>query len=376
MQRLPATAELTIVAMLFALLVGLPAGIISAWRRGSAFDHASVVAALTGVSMPIFWLGLMLAWLFGVQLKLLPFSARLDTGARFTPITNFLLVDAVLRGDWPILGQTLRHLLLPAVALGTVPMAIVMRMTRGAMTEVLHQDYRPYGAGEGLARPGGDRDTCVPERAATGRHDRRAAGRHVVERGDPDRDDLLLARYWPLGVRVDSVPRLPGGPEHDVGDRGYLRGDEFAGRSELRVARPARALLSSEPMSTTIARAAPGGPARDTSAVAMPIGPTTSIRSPLRDSLRRFLGNSSAVVGLVIVAAFVLMAIFAQWITPYGADQQLLTDRLKAPSAQHFFGTDDLGRDVLTGSSLARRSRCASACSRLACRCWSAACWG
>jgi peptide/nickel transport system permease protein len=150
MQRLPATAELTVVAMLFALLVGLPAGIISAWRRGSAFDHASVVGALTGVSMPIFWLGLMLAWLFGVQLRLLPFSARLDTGARFTPITNFLLVDAVLRGDWAILGQTIRHLLLPAVALSTVPMAIVMRMTRGAMIEVLHQDYVRTARAKGL----------------------------------------------------------------------------------------------------------------------------------------------------------------------------------------------------------------------------------
>jgi peptide/nickel transport system permease protein len=150
MQRLPATAELTVVAMLFALLVGLPAGIISAWRRGSAFDHASVVGALTGVSMPIFWLGLMLAWLFGVQLRLLPFSARLDTGARFTPITNFLLIDAVLRGDWAILGQTIRHLLLPAVALSTVPMAIVMRMTRGAMIEVLHQDYVRTARAKGL----------------------------------------------------------------------------------------------------------------------------------------------------------------------------------------------------------------------------------
>ena len=149
-QRLPATAELSVVALLFALLIGLPAGIISAWRRGSAFDHASVVGALTGVSMPIFWLGLMLAWLFGVQLKLLPFSARLDTGARFTPITNFLLLDALLRGDWAILGQTIRHLLLPALALSTVPMAIVMRMTRGAMIEVLHQDYVRTARAKGL----------------------------------------------------------------------------------------------------------------------------------------------------------------------------------------------------------------------------------
>ena len=151
MQRLPATAELSFVALLFALVIGLPAGIISAWRRGSAFDHASVVGALTGVSMPIFWLGLMLAWLFGVELRLLPFSARLDTGARFTPITNFLLVDSVLRADWPILGQTIRHLLLPALALSTVPMAIVMRMTRGAMIEVLHQDYVRTARAKGLS---------------------------------------------------------------------------------------------------------------------------------------------------------------------------------------------------------------------------------
>jgi peptide/nickel transport system permease protein len=149
-QRFPATAELTIVAMLFAVLVGLPAGIVSAWRRGSAFDHGSVIVALAGVSMPIFWLGLMLAWLFGVQLKILPFSARLDTGARFTPITNFLLLDAVIRADWAILGQTVRHLLLPALALSTVPMAIVMRMTRGAMLEVMHQDYVRTARAKGL----------------------------------------------------------------------------------------------------------------------------------------------------------------------------------------------------------------------------------
>jgi peptide/nickel transport system permease protein len=141
---------LTIVAMLFAVLVGLPAGIVSAWRRGSAFDHGSVIVALAGVSMPIFWLGLMLAWLFGVQLKILPFSARLDTGARFTPLTNFLLLDAVIRADWAILGQTVRHLLLPALALSTVPMAIVMRMTRGAMIEVMHQDYVRTARAKGL----------------------------------------------------------------------------------------------------------------------------------------------------------------------------------------------------------------------------------
>lgn len=149
-QRLPATIELTIVAMLFAVIIGLPAGIVSAWRRGSAIDYASVVFALTGVSMPIFWLGLMLAWLFGVQLKLLPFSARLDTGAHYTPMTNLIVLDALLQRDWGILGQALRHLVLPALALSTVPMAIVARMTRGAMIEVLHQDFVRTARAKGL----------------------------------------------------------------------------------------------------------------------------------------------------------------------------------------------------------------------------------
>jgi peptide/nickel transport system permease protein len=149
-QRFPATAELAIMAMLIAVLVGLPAGIISAFRRGSIFDHASVLVALGGVSMPIFWLGLMLAWFFGVQLKILPFSARLDTGVRFTPITNFLILDSILRGDLVVLGQSIRHLLLPAVALSTVPMAIIARMTRGAMIEVLNQDYVRTARSKGL----------------------------------------------------------------------------------------------------------------------------------------------------------------------------------------------------------------------------------
>ena len=150
-QRFPATVELTLMAMLFAVVVGLPAGIVSAWRRGSIVDHGSVVFALVGVSMPIFWLGLMLAWLFGVQLKLLPFSARLDTGARYAPITNLIVLDSIVRGDWAILGQSIRHLLLPALALCTVPMAIVARMTRGAMLEVLNLDYVRTARAKGLS---------------------------------------------------------------------------------------------------------------------------------------------------------------------------------------------------------------------------------
>src|SRR6266487_5685988 len=99
-------------------------------------------------------------------------------------------------------------------------------------------------------------------------------------------------------------------------------------------------------MSTTFVRDAPGQPAAP--AVALPVGLRHGIRSPLRDGLRRFVSSGTAVVGLGIVLLFVLMAILAPWIAPFGADQQSLTDRLKPPSPLHLFGTDDLGRDVLS----------------------------
>ncbi|MBI2756966.1 MAG: ABC transporter permease [Chloroflexi bacterium] len=149
-QRFPATAELALAAMLLAIGIGVPAGIISATRRGSAFDHGSMVLALAGVSMPIFWLGLMLAWFFGVQLKWLPFSARLDTGTRYVPLTGLLVIDSIVRGDWGLLVQTVRHLALPAIALSTVPMAIIARMTRGAMLEVLQLDFVRTAHAKGL----------------------------------------------------------------------------------------------------------------------------------------------------------------------------------------------------------------------------------
>jgi peptide/nickel transport system permease protein len=101
-------------------------------------------------------------------------------------------------------------------------------------------------------------------------------------------------------------------------------------------------------MSTAFVREAPGRPVVDTPAVPVLLGRRTSVRSPLRDGMRRFITSGSAVVGLLVVLTFVLLAVLAPLIAPYGPDQQLLTDRLKPPSPQHFFGTDDLGRDVLS----------------------------
>jgi peptide/nickel transport system permease protein len=109
-----------------------------------------MLVALTGVSMPIFWLGLMLIYLFAVVLHVLPTGGRLDAGTHLAPITNLVLVDSLLRWNIPVFVEGLRHLLLPALALGTIPMAIIARMTRSSMLEVLGQDYIRTAHAKGL----------------------------------------------------------------------------------------------------------------------------------------------------------------------------------------------------------------------------------
>jgi peptide/nickel transport system permease protein len=149
-RRFPATIELSFGAISVALMIGIPAGIISAVRRHSWFDSLSMLLALTGVSMPIFWLGIMLTLLFAVILHLLPTSGRLDADTEFTTITNLLLFDSLLQGNPDVFFEALRHLILPAIALGTIPMAIIARMTRSAMLEVLSQDYIRTAHAKGL----------------------------------------------------------------------------------------------------------------------------------------------------------------------------------------------------------------------------------
>jgi len=149
-RRFPATIELSLGAILIALMVGIPAGLISAIRRGSWFDSASMLVALTGVSMPIFWLGLMLTLLFAVALRWFPTGGRLDAQTEFETITNLLILDSLLKGQPQITIQALRHLFLPALALGTIPMAIIARMTRSSMLEVLSQDYIRTAHAKGL----------------------------------------------------------------------------------------------------------------------------------------------------------------------------------------------------------------------------------
>jgi peptide/nickel transport system permease protein len=149
-QRFPATAELALFALVLAVMVGVPLGVISAVRRGSWVDTGTMLGSLIGVSMPIFWLGLLLLWLFGVELRLLPFIGRLSQNVEIQTITGLNTVDAILTGNWFALGDALKHLILPSVTLSTIPIAIIARITRSAMLEVLNMDYIRTARAKGL----------------------------------------------------------------------------------------------------------------------------------------------------------------------------------------------------------------------------------
>lgn len=150
--RLPATIELSIFALIIAIIIGVLAGIISAVKRNSWFDHFSMTGALFGVSMPIFWLGLMMIWLFSVELHWLPPSGRLSVNIHLDTITNFYLIDSLLTGNWAAFQDSFIHLLMPGIALATIPMAIIARMTRSSMLEVMNQDYIRTANAKGLAK--------------------------------------------------------------------------------------------------------------------------------------------------------------------------------------------------------------------------------
>lgn len=173
-ERLPMTMELTMLAMIFSTTIGVLLGVISALKRNTFLDTLTMIIANIGVSMPVFWLGLLLAYLFALVLKGTPFalppSGRFSAGLAVTNLadfwgmtnvtglkkfiidllSNFTLINAIITGDWKIFGDALKHLILPAVAVGTIPMSIIARMTRSSLLEVLGQDYIRTARAKGL----------------------------------------------------------------------------------------------------------------------------------------------------------------------------------------------------------------------------------
>lgn len=151
LHRFPATFELALAAMLIAVLIGIPAGMWAALRRGSLADTGVMLLAIAGVSFPVFWLGIILIYFFAVVLGWLPPSGRLSVAISIKPITGFYVLDGLLTGNFKAAFDAARHLVLPAVALGTIPLAVVVRMTRSAMLEVLGQDYVRTARAKGLS---------------------------------------------------------------------------------------------------------------------------------------------------------------------------------------------------------------------------------
>ena len=174
-ERLPITIELSITALIIATTIGVPLGIISAYRHNSRLDVATMLGANIGISIPVFWLGLMLSYLFAVVLKETPFvlppSGRLTAGmdpapyyqvwgwiadgqtppALWTFLGRFTMLNGLITGNWPLFWDSFRHMILPAITVGTIPLAIIARMTRSALLEALNQDYVRTARAKGLA---------------------------------------------------------------------------------------------------------------------------------------------------------------------------------------------------------------------------------
>ncbi|MEO9612975.1 MAG: ABC transporter permease subunit [Nitratireductor sp.] len=147
----PATLELSICAIIFAMLLGIPAGVLAATRRGSWLDQTVMGTALVGYSMPIFWWGLLLIILFSGILQWTPVSGRVSLLYFFPPVTGFMLIDSLLSGQKGAFTSAVSHLILPTIVLGTIPLAVIARQTRSAMLEVLGEDYVRTARAKGLA---------------------------------------------------------------------------------------------------------------------------------------------------------------------------------------------------------------------------------
>jgi peptide/nickel transport system permease protein len=150
-QRFPATIELALAAMLFSVLIGIPLGFLAAKKYGSWIDQSSLAASLLGISIPIFVLAILLKWLFAVKLGLLPTVGRMSVLINIDHPTNFYVLDALLAGDMEALWDVIKHLILPAVALGSIPLAIIARITRASVLDVQNEDYVRTARAKGVS---------------------------------------------------------------------------------------------------------------------------------------------------------------------------------------------------------------------------------
>jgi peptide/nickel transport system permease protein len=149
-QRFPATIELAVAAMIFAVALGIPLGFFAAKRHGGVFDNLTMIGSLLGISVPIFFLAIILKYLFAVRWHWLPSVGRTDVLINSKHPTNFYILDAIIERDWHALWDVIRHLILPAIALGSIPLAVITRITRAAVLDVQNEDYVRTARAKGL----------------------------------------------------------------------------------------------------------------------------------------------------------------------------------------------------------------------------------
>jgi peptide/nickel transport system permease protein len=150
-ERLPATIELAFISLIVAIITAVPLGVYSAIKHNSLFDHAGMSVALIGVSLPNFWLGIMLIYFLGGQLNLLPVAGRIEYGIEIKPITHLYLIDSLITGNFTAFWSAFQHLLMPAFTLGTSLAAIVTRISRSSVLEVMRQDFITTARAKGLS---------------------------------------------------------------------------------------------------------------------------------------------------------------------------------------------------------------------------------
>ena len=206
--RLPATIEMVLLGLFMGVLFGVGIGIISALKQNTWVDTSAMFVALIGVSMPIYWLALMLIYALAVNNRIFPPSQRLDVEFIVIRRTGFMLLDTLMMGDIRMFANAVWHLILPSIVLSTVVMPILARLTRSSMLGGHAPGLRAHRARQGAGRERHHHSPCTQERLAAGRHGDRPATRRFVGRRAAHRDDLLLARHGLLDLPRHPEPRL------------------------------------------------------------------------------------------------------------------------------------------------------------------------
>ena len=337
-ERFPATIELALAAGFFALLFGVPLGFFAAKRYGGLFDNASLFLSLIGVSIPIFFLAIILKWVFAVRLGWLPSIGRQDVYIDAEHPTNFYVLDGIVTRNWDATWDAIKHLILPAIALGSIPLALISRITRASVLDVQNEDYVRTARAKGL-----------PPHIVDGRHVFRNALLPVTTVIGLQIGLLLSGAI--LTETVFAFPGIGTWIQASIENRDYpvLQGGILF-IAVIVVVVNLMVDISYGFLESTHSTVGPLMGVVEIEAQQIPLQTTPG--GLWNEAFYRLVRNPGAIVGAVIVTAFVVVALFAPLLAPYSptdVNLDLVADGCcPGPSWEHPMGVDDLGRDELS----------------------------